>query len=222
MLAWEGELKRMDQVSHPFLMRIYTYSLGEMQANCYLIEHEGKGMLIDPADDGSFLLEEIQRKNIKLVGLFITHGHFDHCMAVGEIQMSFDVPVYLHKKDQFLIDRLESTARHFLGYTPVMVPPKKIQYIKSNELKIINLKLKIISSPGHTPGGVCYYFPDEQALFTGDTLFAGAIGRTDLSYSNKKDLWNSLRAILTLPEETTIYPGHGESTYIGEQKYLLG
>lgn len=203
-------------------MRIHTYSLGELQANCYLVENEGKGILIDPADDGSFLLEEIQRKNIELEGVYITHGHFDHCMAVGEIQLSFDVPLYLHKKDQFLIDRLQSTAEHFLGYAPIMIPPKKIEYIESSELKIINLKLKLISSPGHTPGGLCYYFPDEAALFTGDTLFAGAIGRTDLSYSNKKDLWNSLKTILALPEETTIYPGHGESTYVGEQKYILG
>lgn len=203
-------------------MNVYTYPLGELQANCYLIENDGKGILIDPADEGSFLLEEIKRKNIILDGLYLTHGHFDHCMAVGEIQLSLDVPLYLHKKDQFLIDRLESTAKHFLGYAPIMVPPKKIEYIEPGELKILNLKLKIISSPGHTPGGLCYYFPDEAALFTGDTLFAGAIGRTDLSYSSKKDLWSSLKTLLALPEETTIYPGHGESTYIGEQKYLLG
>ncbi len=203
-------------------MRIHTYSLGELQANSYLIENDGEGIIIDPADEGSFLLEQVQRKNIILTSMYATHGHFDHVMAVGEIQLSFDVPFYLHKKDKFLIDRLEGTAKHFLGYTPVMVPPKRIEFIDHCELKINNLKLKIISSPGHTPGGLCYYFPDEAALFTGDTLFAGAVGRTDLSYSNKKDLWNSLKTILMLPEETVIYPGHGESTYVGEQKYLLG
>lgn len=213
-------------------MRIYTYSLGELQANCYLLENDGKGILIDPGDDGSFLLEEIQRKNIILEGIYLTHGHFDHCMAAGEIQLAYDgtvetphgasVPIYMNQTDQFLIDRLASTAKHFLGHTPIMVPPKKIEFVESNELKIINLKLKIISSPGHTPGGLCYYFPDEAALFTGDTLFADAVGRTDLSYSSKADLWASLRTILALPEETTVYPGHGESTYVGEMKYLLG
>ena len=202
-------------------MRIHTYPLGELQATCYLIENEGKGILIDPADEGSFLLEELQRKNIELEALFLTHGHFDHCMAAGEIQMSLDVPLYLHKKDQFLIDRLDSTAEHFLGYKPIIIPPKNVKYI-SSKLKVKSLKLQILETPGHTPGGVCYYFPDGKIVFTGDTLFAGAIGRTDLSYSNKKDLWSSLKTILALPEETTIYPGHGESTYIGEQKYLLG
>lgn len=201
-------------------MRIYTYPLGELQANCYLIENEGMGIMIDPADDGSFLLEELQRKNIELKALFLTHGHFDHCMAVGEIQMSLDVPLYLHKKDQFLIDRLENTAEHFLGYKPIIIPPRNIGYICS-KLKIKNLKLQILETPGHTPGGVCYYFPEEKAIFTGDTLFAGAIGRTDLSYSSKKDLWSSLKLLLALPEETTVYPGHGESTYIGEEKHVL-
>lgn len=203
-------------------MRIYTYSLGELQANCYLIENEGEALIIDPADDASFLLEEIQRKNLKLVGLLGTHGHFDHCMAVGEIQMSFDVPFYIHKKDEFLIQRLESTAEHFLGHKTIILPPKRIENIKAGEFQISNFKFQILTAPGHTPGGVCFYFPDEAALFTGDTLFAGAIGRTDLSYSSKKDLWNSLKAILTLPEETTIYPGHAESSYIGQEKVILG
>ena len=160
-------------------------------------------------------------KNIELEALFLTHGHFDHCMAAGEIQMSLDVPLYLHKKDQFLIDRLDSTAEHFLGYKPIIIPPKNVKYI-SSKLKVKSLKLQILETPGHTPGGVCYYFPDGKIVFTGDTLFAGAIGRTDLSYSNKKDLWSSLKTILALPEETTIYPGHGESTYIGEEKDALG
>jgi len=202
-------------------MRIHTFSLGELQANCYLLENEGNALLIDPADDASFLLEKIQRLNLELVGILATHGHFDHVMAVGEIQMSFNVPFYIHKKDAFLIDRLESTAEHFLGHKQIIIPPNKIEFILNDELKIKNFKLKIISSPGHTPGGVCFYFPEETAIFTGDTLFAGAIGRTDLSYSNKKDLWNSLRTILALPEETTIYPGHGESSYIGQEKYIL-
>jgi len=203
-------------------MHIYTYSLGELQANCYLIEQDGKAIIIDPADDANFLLEEIQRKNLELVALLATHGHFDHCMAAGEIQMSFDVPFSIHKKDQFLIDRLENTAEHFLGHKQIIIPPKNITYISSDMLHATSYMLHVINSPGHTPGGVCFYFPEEKCIFTGDTLFAGAIGRTDLSYSSKKDLWSSLKTILALPEETTIYPGHGESSYVGQEKYLLG
>ena len=202
-------------------MKTHTYALGELQANCYLLENEGKAIIIDPADDGSFLLEELQRKNLELVALFATHGHFDHIMAVGEIQMSFAVPFYLHNKDQFLIDRLESTAEHFLGHAALIIPPKLIKDLNPGQFEISNFKFKILASPGHTPGGVCFYFPEDQALYSGDTLFAGAIGRTDLSYSNKNDLWSSLKTILTLPEETTIYPGHGDSSYIGQEKAIL-
>ena len=202
-------------------MRIHTYSLGELQANCYLLENEGQAILIDPADDASFLLEEIQRKRLELVGLLGTHGHFDHCMAVGEIQMSINVPFSIHKEDQFLIDRLESTAEHFLGHKQIIIPPKNIINCSSGTIHVTRFAINVIETPGHTPGGVCFYFPEEKAIFTGDTVFAGAIGRTDLSYSNKKDLWNSLKKILELPEETTIYPGHGESTYVGQEKSIL-
>lgn len=203
-------------------MKIHTFSLGELQANCYLLENEGKAIIIDPADDGSFLLEEVLRKNLELVALLATHGHFDHVMAVGEIQMSFAVPFYLHKKDQFLIDRLESTAERFLGHKAILLPPNSITHLSVGQLEIFPFKFQVLFTPGHTPGGVSFYFPEEPALFTGDTLFAGAVGRTDLSYSNKKDLWDSLRMILAFPEETTIYPGHGESTYIGQEKTVLG
>ncbi|MCX6732845.1 MAG: MBL fold metallo-hydrolase [Candidatus Roizmanbacteria bacterium] len=203
-------------------MKINTYTLGELQANCYLLEHEGEALIIDPADDSSFLLEEVLRRNLKLVALLGTHGHFDHVMAVGEIQMSFNVPFYIHKKDQFLIDRLENTAEHFLGHKQIIIPPKLIEHIQSGEFQISNFKFNILHTPGHTPGGLSFYFPEEKEVFTGDTLFAGAIGRTDLSYSNKKDLWSSLKLLLALPEETTINAGHGESSYIGQEKAILG
>jgi len=203
-------------------MKIHTYPLGELQANCYLLENDGEALIIDPADDANFLLEEVQRKNISLKALFATHGHFDHVMAAGEIQLSFDTPFYIHKKDLFLIDRLESTAEHFLGHKEVIIPPKNITNIIFKTIHVTRFAINVIETPGHTPGGVCYYFPEEQALFTGDTLFAEAVGRTDLSYCSKKDLWVSLRKILALPEETTIFPGHGDSSYIAQEKTILG
>lgn len=203
-------------------MKINTYALGEMQANCYLLEQEGEAIIIDPADDASFLLEEVLRKNVKLLAILGTHGHFDHVMAAGEIQMSFNVPFYMHKKDQFLIDRLEDTAEHFLGHKQILIPPKSIEYVNTGEFQISNFKFQIFYTPGHTPGSLTFYFPTEKELFTGDTLFAGAVGRTDLSYSSKKDLWNSLQSILVLPEESVINAGHGESSYIGQEKAILG
>ena len=94
-------------------MTIKKYSLGELQANCYFLIEGKDCLIIDPADDASFILEEIQRQQLNLVGMLATHGHFDHIGAVGEIQLSFNVPLYIFKEDRFLIDRLNETAKHF-------------------------------------------------------------------------------------------------------------
>lgn len=202
-------------------MKILHYPLGQLQANCYFLIQDEECLIIDPADDASFILEEIQRKNLRLVGMLATHGHFDHVMAAGEIQKSFNVPLYIFKEDLFLIDRLVQTAEHFLGYKPVIIPPTNIKFLKEGKLEIKNLKLEILSTPGHTPGSCCFYFENENTLFTGDTLFKQGIGRYDHSYSSKKDLQNSLKKILNLPEETILYSGHGEKTTIKAEKKSL-
>lgn len=196
-------------------MRIVKYSLGQLQANCYFLVNGQECLIIDPADDASFILEEMQRQQLQLVGMLATHGHFDHVMATGEIQQSINIPLHIHGEDQFLIDRLAQTAEYFLGYRPIILPIKKTENLNiENSLKIENWKLKIIHTPGHTPGSSCFYIEEESALFTGDTLFKEGIGRTDLSYSSKDDLKKSLKKIFKLPRETIIYPGHGEDTIL--------
>jgi len=199
-------------------MQIVKYVLGELQTNCYLLIKDEECLIIDPSDNADFLLEEIQRRNLKLLAMLATHGHFDHVMAVGEIQLSFNVPLYLHQKDQFLIDRLEETAEHFLKYKPVIIKPINIHKIRNKELRIMNKELKIIETPGHTPGGICLYLKHENILFTGDTLFKNGVGRTDFSYSSQTDLEKSLKTIFRLPSKTIIYSGHGEESTIAVEK----
>ena len=199
-------------------MKILKFSLGQMQANCYFLIEGQNCLIIDPADDAPFILEELQRHRLNLVGMLATHGHFDHIMAVGEIQKSFDIPLFIHKDDKFLTDRVEQTAEYFLGYKPVILPIKKIKNLKIDDvLRIKKFKIKIIYTPGHTPGSCCFYFKEENALFTGDTLFKDGIGRYDFSYSNKDKLKNSLENIFKLPKETIIYSGHGEDTTIQDE-----
>lgn len=204
------------------MIKILHFSLGQLQTNCYFLIKENQCLIVDPADEASFILEELQRRKLKLVGMLATHGHFDHIMAVGEIQKSFNVPLFISPKDQFLVDRLEESAEYFLGYKPTVLPIKKIENLKiKNSLKIGNYKLKIIFTPGHTPGSGCFYFSQENAIFTGDTLFKNGIGRYDFSYSNKDDLKNSLKKIFKLPKETIVYPGHGEKTTIADEARKL-
>lgn len=195
-------------------MRIQTFRLGELQTNCYLVSEDKDCILIDPADDASFLLEEISRQNLQLHGMLATHGHFDHVMASGEIQLSMEVPLYISKKDAFLLKRLKETAKHFLGYEPYVIVPHTITDIDEGKHTVGKFQIQVFETPGHTPGGCCFYFPEEQLLFTGDTIFKQAVGRTDLSYSSKEDLSKSLKKILRLPVATVIYPGHGEETTI--------
>ncbi len=199
-------------------MQILRYSLGQLQANCYFLIQDKECLIIDPADDASFILEELQRKNLKLAGMLATHGHFDHIMAVGEIQRSFNVPLYINNKDVFLVNRLIGTAGYFLGYQPTILKPTNIKFLKKGVFHVQRFKLQVLQTPGHTPGSCCYYLKKEKILITGDTIFKNGIGGYDHSYSNKSDLIQSIKTILTFPETTTVYPGHGQSTTIGEEK----
>ena len=174
-------------------------------------------MIIDPADEASFILEELQRRRLKLVGMLATHGHFDHIMATGEIQLSFNIPLFINKKDQFLIDRLSETAEYFLGFKPDIVKQSNLKLEISNYL-ITNYGLQILETPGHTPGSRSFYLEKEKVIFTGDTLFKEAIGRYDFSYCNKKDLKNSLIKLGKLPKDTVVYSGHGEETTIRDEQ----
>lgn len=193
-------------------MKILRYPLGQLQANCYFLIQDGECLIVDPADDASFILEELQRRNLRLVGMLATHGHFDHIMAAGEIQKSFDVPFYIFKEDLFLIERLIQTAEHFLGYKPIILKPVSIEYLLNGKFQISNFKFQILYTPGHTPGSTCYFFKKEKIVFTGDTLFKQGIGSYDHSYSSKTDLMKSIKKVLSFPEDTIIYPGHGEAT----------
>ena len=195
-------------------MTIKKYSLGLLQTNCYFLIKDNDLILIDPGDEASFILEEIQRQKLNLIGILATHGHFDHIGAVGEIQKSFNIPFYINQKDLFLVKRLNETAEYFLGYNPYFLPPKNIKKLNNKTFHVSRFTFDVISTPGHTPGSVCFYFEKEKLIFTGDTLFKDGVGRTDFSYSSRKDLENSLKKIFSLPKKTAVYPGHGGETTI--------
>jgi len=209
-------------------MVITTYQLGTLQTNCYLLIEDNNCLIIDPADEAGFILEELQRKKLNPIALLATHGHFDHIGAVGEIQLFYDIPFYVFKEDQFLIDRLNETAEHFLGFNPHFLKPKTIKYLKKGNFSITpacrqgkDYELRIIKTTGHTPGGCSFYIAKDEILFSGDTLFKQGIGRYDFSYCSRNDLKNSVEKLLKLPKNTKVYPGHGEKTIIGDEQTSL-
>jgi len=205
--------------------------LGQLETNCYIVwdEETKEGLVIDPADDGVGISEEIESKGIKLVGVVMTHGHFDHSLAALDLKLMYQVPIYISSKDKFLLDRQDETAKYFLKME--LQTPNLVKIDKDlDEIKEINFgesKLEVIKTPGHTPGSVCLLnLPQslfnkrevKPILFSGDTLFKDSRGRTDFKYGSTKKIYESLRKLMELPEDTDVYSGHGEPTSIGREK----
>lgn len=199
-------------------MKVYCLVVGQLAANCYLAvcEKTNKVAIIDPGDDGEFIIQKILDLKLKPEFMAATHGHFDHILAATELKLAFGIPFYLHQKDLSILKRTRRTAEYFLGIS-VDPPPKVDKFIKEGDiLRFGKEKLAVMETPGHTPGGICLYSNLGGVLFSGDTLFAsGGIGRTDLGGSSLENLISSIKTqLFILPEETLVYPGHGEETTI--------
>lgn len=208
-----------------FVLKYENLVLGELNTNCYLVwETDSKeAIVIDAADEGNIISEEIERRNLKLKMVLATHGHFDHNLAVLDLKLIYKIPFGCNGKDFFLLERQAETAKHFLGKNTVVAPNISkidIDLDDSDEIKLGKYKVIVIKTPGHTPGGVSFLI--EDMLFTGDTLFAdGLRGDTKHNYSSTKAIFNSICRLLELPEETMVLPGHGEETTIGCAKKLF-
>lgn len=207
-------------------IRILTLPVGQMQSNCYLVidKKTSETIIIDPGDDGQYIIQKVQYLGAKPILAIATHGHFDHIMAATEVTLAFGIPFLMHKQDETILQRHQSTAKHFLGI-PVDPPPSVYRYIKEGDtLSFGEEQLKVIETPGHTPGSICLLYKKDKDsfIFTGDTIFAhGGIGRTDLHGGDKTQMMQSIKTkLFTLPNQTLIYPGHGESTTTGDEKIL--
>lgn len=204
-------------------MKILTLPVGQMKSNCYLIIAENNDcLIIDPGDDADYIERIITEKKAKPLKIIATHGHFDHIMAATELMLAYNIPFLINKKDDFLVKNMSQSAAHFLGIR-TDPPPIPNAFLKDEEIiKVDDNEIRIIATPGHTPGSICLYIPQEKTLFTGDTLFAqGGVGRTDFSYSSPADLKKSLKLIFSLSGETEIKPGHGESSTLAQEKQFL-
>jgi len=201
-------------------MLVKALVVGPIQANCFIIgdERSKEGAVIDPGGDAKAILKAVRLMELKVKYLIATHGHFDHTGAVGELLEELKCEFLAHEGDlPFITCTKQSAARWGFDMPDT---PKPSRFIKDGDvLSIGKMELKVISTPGHSPGSVSIYVPKAHALFSGDTLFAGSIGRTDLRDGKMEDLIESIRSKLyTLPDDTVVYTGHGESTTIGDEK----
>jgi hydroxyacylglutathione hydrolase len=210
------------------MLNTKTFVLGQLQTNSYiLISPQNNCYFIDPADDFVFLSDYINQNGLTPKGIILTHGHFDHCFAALPLKMIFDLPILASSKDLFLLKQIASSSNYWTDQDYSSLSVEKIDFDLSviKTLVFDNHTLSIIKTPGHTPGSISIYCQPDNILFTGDTLFKQGIGRSDLSYSKPDSLKHSLKKILKLPINTSIFPGHGQSTILGQEidslSYLL-
>jgi len=195
-------------------MQVTAMAVGMLQENCYLVheEKQRQALIIDPGDDSEVILQELQKLHLTARGILLTHAHVDHIRGIPEIVRSLSIPVYCQPDDRALYF---SPANALPPWIPAARDLPEPGPVKSD---ISGLSFTVLPTPGHTQGGVCYYFPSAATVFAGDTLFQGSIGRTDLPGGNLETLLHSIREkLMTLPPETIVYPGHGEPTTIGDE-----
>lgn len=192
--------------------------LGRLQTNCYIVGDGRRAVVIDPADEAPRILEILRRHKLEPVGIVATHAHFDHVLAAEEVKKETGAPFYLHRQDEPILLEMQRRALDLLGIQ-LGPPPKVDTYLEEGDsLAIGQDSLGVLHTPGHSPGGISLY-DGRGLLFSGDTLFAGSIGRPDLAGGSFETLIRSIQEkLLPLDPGVVVHPGHGSSTTIGQEK----
>ena len=199
-------------------MIIKNIVVGPLEVNCYILgcEDTKEAAIIDPGENADEIISNIEKEGLNPKFIINTHAHFDHIGGVKVIQDHFKIDFILHEGDLFLVENASEQATAF-GLKPISKPVVNKNATNGEKVNLGNKSITVIHTPGHSPGGVCYY--SDNNVFVGDTLFAGSIGRTDLPGGSYDTLINSIKEnLFPLGDSTIVYPGHGPSTTIGNEK----
>lgn len=200
-------------------MKIQTLPVGPIGTNCHLAIDEAtrRAVLLDPGDEADEILKHLRAENLTLDAILVTHGHPDHILALADLSDALPgVPVWFPAGD---LPWAFTPANALAGFLPAPRRPAAELHpaAEGTTLPLAGTAWHCLETPGHTPGGVCWHVPSENLLFTGDTLFAGSAGRTDLPGGNYPTLLRSLRRLATLPPSLKVFPGHGPDTDLAEE-----
>jgi glyoxylase-like metal-dependent hydrolase (beta-lactamase superfamily II) len=203
-------------------MKIDHLILGAYETNCYILranDHSEDCVIIDTGLGAEVLLDFLEANNIAPAAVVLTHGHADHITGVALLREKYpDIKVYIHRLDAGMLTGEQFNLSELVG---IRFHTEAADYIveEANIIEQAGMKLEVLHTPGHTPGGISLYSRDDGIVFSGDTLFAGSVGRTDFPGGDTEQLINSIKEkLLRLPEQTIVYTGHGPSTIIGLEK----
>jgi hydroxyacylglutathione hydrolase len=200
-------------------MNWFPVPLGGIQANCYILHSEDRSCLIvDPGEEGKKLIRILTEKKLVPTAIILTHAHFDHIGAVDDIRNHYQIPVYVHKAEAKWLGDPSLNGSELFPVQSIRVREADHLFEREGQFEIGGFQFTLFETPGHSPGGVAFYFSEKGLVVAGDSLFMGSIGRTDLPGGNEKVLLKSIHSkLLTLPEDTIVLPGHGPATTIGDE-----
>lgn len=197
-------------------MKILTLKIGKLLTNCYLIVNDGEAVCFDPAGDTDDIVATLTSLQVRLRQIIITHGHADHIADAMELKRQTGATIYANPADDFLLGAVTDQMAVYLGLREVVTPDQSLR--EGQVLNLVGLPFNVLSTPGHTPGSCCFFCEAKKVLISGDTLFQGSIGRSDLLGGDPALLNASLNRLKQLPDDTRVYPGHGPATTIGEER----
>ena len=200
-------------------IKINTYVVGQVQTNCYIVIHEEtkECFIIDPGASAKQLADRIRNEELVPTAILLTHGHFDHAGGAEELAKAFGIKIYAHEAEESTLKYPDKNVSWMVGKSETY---RADVFLKDEqEIELAGMKIKVFHTPGHTEGGCCYYLLEEGILFSGDTLFAGSVGRTDFPGGSMSQIVRSIREkLMSLSDDTTVYPGHGDVTTIETEK----
>ena len=193
--------------------------VGPIQTNCYFLYREDtkECLIIDPGYEADKIEAYVQKKQLHVAGILLTHGHFDHITAADEVRKKFQTKIYASGKEKELMADPRMNVSVMMGDSVSLKADVWLE--DGQELEMLGETMRCILTPGHTGGGMCFYFPKACMLFSGDTLFQESVGRTDFPTGSSRELIHSVREkLLVLPEAVRVYPGHGLMTTIRDEQ----
>jgi len=203
-------------------MIVDTLILGAYETNCFVLRSSDAAkdcLVVDPGLEAGPLIDFLREHKLNPLAIILTHGHIDHIAGVALLRQTFpDIKVYIHTLDAEMLTKpyTNLSAMHGMPYT---TEPEDVALNEPDVIELAGVKLQVLHTPGHTPGGICLYSADDGVAIVGDTLFAGSIGRTDFPGGSESQLLSGVREkLFALPDETKVYPGHGPATTIAREK----